>query len=616
MNLDELQDNFGKLSITQKIPTQSEEQKLIINQFILGKNIKIEAVAGSGKTTTLLMLAQHTLKKCVILTYNKDLRDDIEIKINDYGIKNCQVYTYHAYASKLYCTTINTDLLLKQSLSNVMKKCKYNCVFLDEVQDMCTEYYEFIQKILQKQQLVIVGDRRQCINDYKGATADYLIHYQKYFDTDKEWVDLMLRTSYRLTPLLANFVNKNILNQNLIIGGNIGNVLPIYNYSTWNIIELIYSLVTKYGPEEVVILSPSTKSITPNTPLGKLISHSNIKFCQKEEDDKVLKGKVLISSYNGFKGRERKCVVVFGFDESYFEYYDKTWTEKKYVPNIIYMVTTRAKELLVLIQDDKKPILRCTNKNIINETCEVMGKLKKSNKKQKLFNNKYHVNDLINHRTIQDVHDLYQHININIVNDNINILKFENIIQFDGYYEDMKNYYHILILKMVSHQLKYNHNNINNINNERYNELIKKDKNIKEWMELVVIESSIQTGHYFYMEQISHYEWVNENFVNEAINRVINIIQNKDNNNGKYYHTINYNHIYGTIDYVENEIWLFKCCLNLKEEHYLQCATYITLYYLIHNKLLTGKIFNIMTNEVIEISINEPKLFYDILNKK
>lgn len=592
------------------LPTPSDEQQEIINQFQLDKNIKIEAVAGSGKTTTLLLLAKATTKKCLILTYNRDLKDDVFEKIKNYNLE-CDIYTYHSYASKLYCTTINTDILLKNALIKPpYKKCHYDAVFLDELQDVCIEYYEFIKKFLTTQQLVLVGDRRQCINHYKGATSEYLIDYKKYFNNEYPWVELMLRTSYRMTPAIANFVNKNILNQELIIGGNKKNenILPIYNYSTWNILELVYKLVQKYGPDEVVILKASTKSITEKSPLGKLIQHSNIKFCQKEDyplDDKVIKGKVLISSFNAFKGRERQCVIVFGFDESHFEYYDKQWIDKHNLPNIIYVAATRAKEALVLIQDDKKLPFRTTNKKIINDTCLVMGQQGKR-KIHKTLSREYNVTDLINHRATQDISDLLDLLDIES-NHAYDILNFNHLIAFDGYYEDMKNYYSMLINILVSHKLgKYEFQKfkIKNDQNRKYEALIDKDKTLKEWMELVVLLYGLKTGHYFYIDQITNYDWVDESFINQSVDRVINIIT-ENNKNGTFNQTITYQNVSGLIDYVDDSIWLFKCTLELKNEHYIQCACYIVLWYLVHGKLLTGKIYNSRTNELVIVKVSD-----------
>jgi hypothetical protein len=606
------------------LPKPSDEQEEILINFKAGYNIKIEAVAGSGKTTTLLLLAKATNKKVLILTYNKDLRDEINQKLKKFGIHHCQVYTYHAYACKIYQTTINTDTLLRHYLTTQPTTIyDYDVLLLDEVQDMTIDYYHLVCKIINdNMNLVLVGDRRQCINDYIGATADYLINYPGYFKTSKPWKELMLRTSYRLTPSIANFVNKNILKQDLIIGGNVksNDILPIYNYSTWHINDLIESLVNKYGTDQVVILKASTKSITEKSPLGKLIAHSRIKFCQRENeplDDKVMKGKVLISSFNAFKGRQRKCVLVFGMDESYFEYYDKKWDDPNALPNIIYVAVTRASESLILIQDDKKSPFRTTNREIIKETCQVMGE-QASKRKSYKEGKDYNVTDLINHRNTQDMIDMLNLIKITVIQKPSQVYHYEQLVAFGTYYEDMRSYYGTLIPMIADFKLnKHNHYIIYKNNKikpehvmEKYEKL--KDKHtIKEWMEYVVILDAINSGHYFYVDQILDYDWVDENFVNITADRIINIIPSQ----GKFEFGLSYQNINGIIDYLSenDEIWEFKCTLTLKDEHYIQCATYIALYALIHDKILTGKVYNARTDELVEITLDNPKEFLEIL---
>lgn len=46
-----------------EVMNPSDEQREIINCFTMGYNLKIEAVAGGAKTTTLLLLAQEAKQK-------------------------------------------------------------------------------------------------------------------------------------------------------------------------------------------------------------------------------------------------------------------------------------------------------------------------------------------------------------------------------------------------------------------------------------------------------------------------------------------------------------------------------------------------------------------------
>src|SRR5436853_870665 len=261
------------------LPTPSDEQQEIIINFLKGYNIKIEAVAGAGKTTTLLLLADQAKRKfnstTLILTYNRDLKDEIAQRIIQANLQHyCQVYTYHGYASKIYATNICNDTRLREHLVRNPKETAHRIVLLDEVQDMNADYHTLVNKILSHGKiLVIVGDRRQCINEYLGANCQYLLEPENYFDTGRPWKLLSLKTSYRLTPCLAKFVNTLVLNEDIIIGGNIidKDLKPMYSYGLWEIKNLMGTMVKDYGAEEVVIIMPSVKNIHPKSPVGILL---------------------------------------------------------------------------------------------------------------------------------------------------------------------------------------------------------------------------------------------------------------------------------------------------------------------------------------------------------
>src|SRR3989338_5418836 len=89
------------------LPSPSVEQLEVIQGFQAGYNLKVEAVAGSGKTTTLLWLCLVAKRdfgvNCLILTYNKTLEVEINSKLELYGLQtNCAALTFHGFASRIY----------------------------------------------------------------------------------------------------------------------------------------------------------------------------------------------------------------------------------------------------------------------------------------------------------------------------------------------------------------------------------------------------------------------------------------------------------------------------------------------------------------------------------
>jgi len=87
----------------------SNEQQNIINQ-IIANNIIVDAVAGSGKTTTILHIALKYVKlKILVVTYNTKLRLETLNKIQELQLKNIEVQTYHGFCTKYYQDNCKND---------------------------------------------------------------------------------------------------------------------------------------------------------------------------------------------------------------------------------------------------------------------------------------------------------------------------------------------------------------------------------------------------------------------------------------------------------------------------------------------------------------------------
>src|SRR5438105_992312 len=141
-----------QLTLPTTLPEPSPEQQEILKAFTAGHNIKVEAVAGAGKTTTLLMcakLAAAQSKRSIIVTFNKGLKDEISEKIAKLDMKTfTKVFTFHGAATKLYGTTISNDLRFIDSLNTqeeVNPHALDSDVFMiDECQDLTDHIYKFL----------------------------------------------------------------------------------------------------------------------------------------------------------------------------------------------------------------------------------------------------------------------------------------------------------------------------------------------------------------------------------------------------------------------------------------------------------------------------------------
>ena len=77
----------------------TEEQERVISSFGEGGNLIVNAFAGTGKTTTLLALAEAYPKtKILYLAYNRSIKEEVERKAKKRGLRNLQVKTFHGLA--------------------------------------------------------------------------------------------------------------------------------------------------------------------------------------------------------------------------------------------------------------------------------------------------------------------------------------------------------------------------------------------------------------------------------------------------------------------------------------------------------------------------------------
>jgi len=370
----------------QTLQPMSEEQQIIFDHIKNKTNVITNACAGSGKSTTVLSIATHLPQEQIIqITYNTMLSKEIKEKINDLHIANMTVFTYHAIAVKYYSHNAYTDTelieIVQKNKRPITEIPNFTIFVIDEAQDMTKLYYLFIKKFLQdannKITLLLLGDTRQCLYQFKGADSRFLTHAKQLWENQTflhkpTFEYCKLNTSYRITEPMAFFVNEALLGKNKTISTKKG--LPIHYVrkpSTIipNIIfaEIRYLIETKtHKPSDFFILCPSLKSKTVKRIENQLVCNNIPCFFPNNDGDKmderVIDHKVIFATFHAVKGRQRKTVFVLNFDDSYFRYYAKNLPKSK-CPNTIYVATTRATETLYIVE---------------NENCNIMPFLKKT----------------------------------------------------------------------------------------------------------------------------------------------------------------------------------------------------------------------------------------------
>ena len=201
----------------------SQEQQEIIDYVKDDFNIRVEAVAGSGKSTTVLSLANQCPNKEILqLTYNSSLRLEIKEKV--------ETLTFHSLAVKYYSRQAHTDTgirhILLYKLPLLQPIPKIDILVIDENQEFTELYFQFVLKFLldyaKPIQIICLGDPRQCIYEFKGADPRFLTMADEiwspffYLKTNK-FIKCNLRTSYRITNQMGFFVNKALIGDNLML---------------------------------------------------------------------------------------------------------------------------------------------------------------------------------------------------------------------------------------------------------------------------------------------------------------------------------------------------------------------------------------------------------------
>lgn len=352
--------------------TPSCEQQRIIDTFKSGENIAILSSAGSGKTTTILFLAQQCPDKNILaLTFNRGLADDTKQKIKKLNLTNLEIQTYHGFCTKYFGACYNDEALFKYLSAGPRSKLDYiDLLIIDEMQDMNILYYNFISNKLQflhpHNKLILIGDSRQTIYQFNGGNPQYLLEPEKYWS--RPFIRCYLKTTYRLTHKICQFVNTLICSkyadpfEMLTIDKKTDYPVEYHWINLFDqSLKIIKDIISRYGVDQILIIAISIKEKTPIRQCVNKLSSCGIPVCVLKDEDvydpDVVKNKLIVSSIHKQKGRERKIVIVFGLDCSYHTYYGKNKSVDEYL-NLIYVACTRSLEKLIILGDKKHGFLK------------------------------------------------------------------------------------------------------------------------------------------------------------------------------------------------------------------------------------------------------------------
>ena len=661
------------------LPKISPEQNNIIELLKLNNNVVVDSVAGSGKTTSNLHIAKYFSDKNILLiTYNTKLKLETKEKIKKLGIKNMNVFTYHSFCVRYYNKKCQTDTVIR----NILKKNKpplsqinYDLFVFDEAQDITSLYYQLICKIykdneIKNAKICIFGDKYQSIFDFNNADKRFIEYAHILFDFNEyPWSQCKLSTSFRITHEMSLFINKCLLKNDRIVSNKISNNLPRYIicncFNDYNddtlrsFDEVVYYLGLGYKPSDIFILSPSVKG--DNSPVRLLENKikktlSNVMvYVPTNDDEKIdetlLQDKLIFSTFHQAKGLERKVIIIFNFDNSYFEYYKKN-ADAYVFSNELYVATTRGIEQLTILHHYQNDYFYFIKPYEIQKYCYFeYKKLNIREKDNELTNYKTTVTELLKYlpqNIIDECYDKleiiqnneYEKSQINIPLQITNDETIESISEITGIaipsmFELLLNNEMNIYDCLMNNEFEDNLTNCKNKNKNLFTKTIKPEKkynlydidiqNLKP-DELLYISNCWNTyknGYLFKLYQITNYDWLEQNKLDECMTRFRNL--NISSNTVFEYKILIENEpellnrkIIGYVDCVDiqnNILYEFKCVQLLKKEHYLQLALYMYMFetkkeYVNKNvnEITKYVLFNILTNEYMEIKCSNENL--------
>lgn len=133
------------------LPPASAEQSEVVASVLARVNIACEAVAGSGKTTTILHCAEAAPSlKFLLLTYNARLKVQTRQRARQLGLSNLEVHSFHAMGARYYDRTCRNDEVLRALVDGDKaphSAIAFDCLVIDEAQDLTPLLHRFVLKV-------------------------------------------------------------------------------------------------------------------------------------------------------------------------------------------------------------------------------------------------------------------------------------------------------------------------------------------------------------------------------------------------------------------------------------------------------------------------------------
>lgn len=627
-----------------ELPSLSAEQQSIIDAVVDGKNVIVDAVAGCGKTTTSLHIAKaRENTRCLLLTYNANLKIETRRKVESYCIDNLEIHSYHSFAVKYFDYPCYDDFRLRRLLDSrkpPVHDIHFDLIVLDEQQDMKPLFFELVQRILQHNsspdaQVCLFGDVNQNIYSYQGSSERFLTEADNIIPSGRDWAKLSINTTFRVTRDVAGFVNNALLRQPRLQAHKEG---PSVDYVVCNpydpkeVLQRIRAFLQQgYRYDDIFVLAPSVRS--KKVPVRKLenrcIQARIPCFVPMDDEGKVdediMRGKVVFTTFHQSKGLERKIVFVYCMDESYYWYARNA--SRTECPNPIYVATTRALEHLVVIHGQHNDFLPFVDREQLSRHCTMHGypsPKERSNSprpqvlampvtelvKQLDVSGVMVVMDKLKYKETHPVMRADVHLPAKVASE----VSFEDVTTINGtaipaFFEYLTNRSCRLYDSVTSYV-----DDLSPEHKERVDEIIRSNQlTISDLLFLATIHEARVSGYNYKKTQLRKFDWLDKD---ETLKRILRIMHKRVGKpQGPRFYEVGVSNsiedsnvrIVGIMDCVDEAtktIWEFKTVQYLSEVHILQLAMYA---YLTRSSYpdYTYRLLNITTGQVLELVLEE-----------
>ena len=196
------------------------EQRDVASALLAGENFRVVAHAGTGKTSRVLMAALSCPTKNIWLVgYNRKLKLDAQRAAESVGCRNVMCTNFDSVVVNYYdpsAASNGFDLSLARLLATErepLKTLDFDVLIIDEAQDMHRPFFELTLKMRRDArratQLVLLGDPKQTIYAFRGATSDFLMADAAAWGSNAAPTrTIYLSTTFRFGPGICAAINE------------------------------------------------------------------------------------------------------------------------------------------------------------------------------------------------------------------------------------------------------------------------------------------------------------------------------------------------------------------------------------------------------------------------